>query len=153
MTVYPVITGRCNFSLCVQICYILLSGKLELCSDRSLHNVVHCQLLSCCTGSILCGSLLGYHLIEYLGHPLPVRCILRRRDIVHINTVLEQTGTHLSLFQTAFLQLLPHLGHHQSRLCTQCERQYQQYRSQKPLLHIMMNNEMINQLKRFSPQS
>ena len=70
-------------------------------------------------------SFFGLHLIEDGHHTTLIVFILSGRDVVHVNAVFQEAGTHLGLVESSFLQFGLSHGHHAGGggLCHHCHRQ------------------------------
>ena len=99
------------------------SGRYVVLLKRSLKGSLGSSLACGGLGSILgcthyihatcCGSrgsdigriLLSLHLVEDGHHPVLVVGVFSRGNVIHINTLLHESGTYLSLVKSTFLQL------------------------------------------------
>ena len=57
--------------------------------------------IACGFGSL---GLFGLHLIEYVDDTCLIASIFRRRNVVHVDSILQESSAHFGLFKTAFLQ-------------------------------------------------
>ena len=108
MAIDIIASSRRNFIYHKSILERRLSSRLTRSSLRCIPSSGHHihATRSCSRRICLCSRLLSLHLVQDFHHPTLIVRILRRRDVIHINTVLYQTSTHLRQCQSTSLQLI-----------------------------------------------